>query len=396
MLSNYSQITFGRTLALSALLLLQACTSTEVVTANSTPARQSDVFMPPELMLDVGILPLEPGIPDTEKEIEKQLIVPDVRRAESQFIAYQLKDTLERTGNWGAVRVTPDPSQAVDITISGEILQSDGERLKARITAVDASGRVWINKDYEDAASKYSYERPKEDPFQDFYNQIADDLLQHRDTLTQADIAGVRRISALRYASSLSPEAFGGYLVEKRGRIEATQLPAEDNAMLARVENIKEREFLFVDTLDDYYGKFYRDMKPSYDEWRFATYDEAIRQRLMEKQARNRLLGGAALVAAGIYAGSESTTWAGDAAAVGAVAGGIGAIKSGIDRFKEAEIHEESLRELSQSLGAEITPFVLDIEGRTIELTGTAEAQYQQWRAILREIYAEETGLPVE
>ncbi|XOV87678.1 MAG: hypothetical protein ACFHX7_22440 [Pseudomonadota bacterium] len=396
MLERKPYTTVSQGAVLAVLFLLQACTSTEIVNANSTPARQSTVFMPPELLLDIGILPLAPGIPDSEKEIEKQLIVPDVRRAESQYIAYQLKDTLERTGNWGAVRVTPEASEAVDITISGEILQSDGERLKARMTAVDASGRTWISGVYEDAASKYSYERPKEDPFQDFYNQIADDLLQRRDELSQPEIAAVRRVAALRYASSLSPEAFREYLVEKRGRLEVTQLPAEDNAMLQRVETIKEREFLFVDTLDDYYGKFYRDMKPSYDEWRFATYDEAIRQRLMEKQARNRLLGGAALVAAGIYAGSESTTWAGDAAAVGAVAGGIGAIKSGMDRLKEAEIHEESLRELSQSLGAEITPFVLDIEGRTIELTGTADAQYQQWRAILRQIYAEETGLPVE
>ncbi|MEX2326259.1 MAG: hypothetical protein WD558_00885, partial [Pseudomonadales bacterium] len=73
-----------------------------------------------------------------------------------------------------------------------------------------------------------------------------------------------------------------------------------------------------------------------------------------------------------------------------------GMIKSGMERRREAEIHEESLRELSQSLGAEITPFVLDIEGRTIELTGTADAQYQQWRRILKDIYIEETGLPVE
>jgi hypothetical protein len=39
---------------------------------------------------------------------------------------------------------------------------------------------------------------------------------------------------------------------------------------------------------------------------------------------------------------------------------------------------------------------VLDIEGKTIELTGTADDQYQQWREILKEIYVEETGIPVE
>jgi hypothetical protein len=37
---------------------------------------------------------------------------------------------------------------------------------------------------------------------------------------------------------------------------------------------------------------------------------------------------------------------------------------------------------------------VLDIEGRTIELTGTAQEQYVQWRKLLREIYAQETSIP--
>jgi len=137
-------------------------------------------------------------------------------------------------------------------------------------------------------------------------------------------------------------------------------------------------------------------MKPSYDEWRHATYDEAVRLRQMQRQARNRLLLGAALIGGGMVAANKSQTWAGDAAATGAVLGGISAIKSGLDRRKEAEIHAESLRELSQSLGSEITPYVLDIEGKAIELTGTADAQYQQWRRILKEIYVEETGLIVE
>jgi len=377
-------------------LCLTACTSTQIIKANSTPAKQSTEQIPPELLLDIGILPLDPGIPSSDEEIEKNLIVPDVRRAESQYIAYNLKDTLELTGNWGAVRVVPEPSEAVDLTVTGKILLSDGERLQAKITATDSRGRTWINDTYEDVASKYSYERVNEDPFQDFYNDIANDLLKVRSRMGQNDIAEIREISKLKYANDLSPDAFGQYLDQRGKRTVVKQLPSDDNTMLARIDRIKQREYLFIDTLDDYYGKFYREMKPSYNEWRHATYDEAVRLRMMQEQARNRLLGGAALIAGGIYASGKSGTWAGQTAAVGAVAGGIGTIKTGLDRRAEAEIHEESLRELSQSLGSEITPYVLDIEGRTIELTGTADAQYQQWRKILKEIYAKETGLPVK
>jgi hypothetical protein len=386
-----------KTIPLVVILLIQSCTSTEVVTANSTPAIQSAEQIPQALLIDVGILPLAPNIPELNEDEKKNSVVPDVRNAESRFMAYHLKDTLELTGNWGAVRVTPEVSQAVDLQLEGKILLSDGEQLRVSIRATDSAGNVWLNKDYKDLASKFSYELPKEDPFQDLYNDIADDLLLARQKFSMEEIELIRQVSSLKYARSLSPDAFGSYLVEdRRGNVDITQLPASNDIMLTRVNRIKEQEYLFVDTLDDYYGRFYRDMKPSYDEWRFATYDEAVRLRLMKIQARNRLIAGAALIVGGIYAGQESTTWAGDAAASGAVIGGIGAIKSGLERRKEAEIHSESLRELSQSLGAEITPFVLDIEGKTIELTGTADDQYQQWRKLLKEIYVEETGIPVE
>jgi len=386
-----------RSLIFASILLAQACTSTEVVTANSTPALQSAEQIPFELLMDIGILPLNPNLGKSDELDTKNMVIPDVRNAESRFIAYQLKDTLELTGNWGAVRVIPQPSQAVDVELLGEILTSDGEQLKVRMRATDSAGNVWFNSEFKDAASKFSYRSPKEDPFQDIYNDIANALLLARQKYSITQIAKIRQVSSLKCARTLSPEAFGDYLVEnKRGKVNIDQLPASNDAMLTRVNRIKEQEYLFVDTLDDYYGRFHRDMRPSYDEWRHATYDEAVRLRQMQKQARNRLIGGAALIAGGMVAANKSQTWAGDAAATGAVLGGIGAIKAGLDRRQEAEIHAESLRELSQSLGAEITPYVLDIEGKTIELSGTADAQYQQWRRILKEIYLEETGLTVE
>ncbi|MBT4492110.1 MAG: hypothetical protein HOC70_02630 [Gammaproteobacteria bacterium] len=371
-----------------------ACTTTQVVSSNSTPAKQSSTLIPLDELLDIGIEPLEPGIPDDPDAIDKALIVPDVRRAESSYIAYHLKDTLELTGNWGAVRVTPEPSNAVDLHISGRIVQSDGELIKVSISAHDATGKLWYRRTYDDLASKFSYQKPVEDPFQDLYNKIADDLLEARELMSRGQIVNIKTIANLKFANDLAPDAFDGYLeASKRGQLSITQLPAVNDTMLKRVDRIKEQEYLFVDTLDDYYSRFHREMKPSYDEWRQATYEEAIRLREMQRQSRNRLLGGALLIAGGLAAGSESDTWAGDAAAAGAVVGGIGSIKSGLDRRKEAEIHAESLRELSQSLGTEITPYVLDIEGRTIELVGTAEEQYTQWRQILRDIYAEETGV---
>ena len=372
---------------------LSGCSTTEYVQANVTPAKQAQYELPVNMYMDIGIIPFDPNIPTSEKELEKQLIIPDVRRAETQFMAYHLKDTMEQTGNWGAVRVTPTPSEAVDLHITGRIENSDGELLVVTVSVIDASGKTWMSKEYKDQASRFSYEKDvRDDPFQDLYNEIANDILAYRESISSEDIQSIRQIASLRYAESLSPEAFGKYLDTSGKIIEVNQLPADSDRMLGRVQQIKEREYLFVDTLDDFYGQFYRDMKPSYREWRFATYGEAIKLRQLDRKARNRLIGGAAMIAGGLYAGSESPTYASQAASTGAVIGGIQAIRSGLNVRKDAEIHAESLKELSASLGAEITPFVLDIEGKTIELEGTADAQYEQWRRILKEIYTAETG----
>jgi hypothetical protein len=54
----------------------------------------------------------------------------------------------------------------------------------------------------------------------------------------------------------------------------------------------------------------------------------------------------------------------------------------------------EAIKELSESFGSEAAPMVIDVEGQTRRLTGTAAAQYESWRRLLREIYEAETGFP--
>jgi hypothetical protein len=393
---NVVKLCFTSLTVLMAVIAIPACSSTEIVRANSTPPMIAKTQPPIDLYMDIGIMPLEPGIPEGEEALENSLIIPDVRRAEARYIAYQLKDTLELTGNWGAVRVIPQFTEAVDILITGKILDSNGEELKLQVTVADSTGQVWLSRTFTDTASKYSYEAPKEDPFQDIYNDVANAILIYRQKLDEPELAKIKQVSNLRYAIRLSPEAFGGYLTESKGSVQIEQLPASNDQMLVRVNRIKEREYLFVDTLDDYYGNFFRDMKASYHEWRYATYDEAVAAKRLKKESMKRLIGGAAVVAAGVAASAskQSNTYASQAAGLGVVGGGIGLIKSGLSRRQRAEVHENALKEISESLGAEITPYVLDIEGRTIELTGTADVQYEEWREILKQIYIEETGLP--
>ena len=52
----------------------------------------------------------------------------------------------------------------------------------------------------------------------------------------------------------------------------------------------------------------------------------------------------------------------------------------------------QALEELGMSLEAEITPQVIDLEDRTVTLSGNVEEQYAQWRSLLADIYAAEIG----
>ncbi len=386
--------------ALVSLVWQAGCTSTQVVRANATPIIHVEEDIPEAQILDLGIAEFDPGIPEDETKWEDDFVYPEVRRAESRFIAYHLKDTLQGTGNWGAVRVVPEPTNAVDVLVSGEILYSDGMSLEVSVRALDATGRVWLDKEYEERASRYAYKeygRAEADPFQNIYHEIANDLLAARQELEGEQLVQIRHVSELKFAEELSPVAFSGYLSQERnGDYVIDRLPAADDPMMTRMRNVRQREYLFIDTLDDYYTRFYGEMSSEYEDWRRFSYEEAYEREQIRKSARNRMLAGIATVVAGAVLAGETDSYLGDTAGYYGVLGGAYIVKSGFDRLKEAKIHEEAMRELADSFESEIAPMVIDIEGRTVQLSGSAQAQFQEWRRIIAEIYATETGLMSE
>lgn len=386
--------------ALLGLLSMASCSTQQVVKENATSASVAQQEVPENQLLDVSVVIFDPGLPATEKEIEDEGVFPEVRRAEARFIPYKLKETLQTTGYWGAVRVLPDDRVITDLQITGRIIESNGETLKIAVRAVDATGRVWLDKKYEDTASKFAYKghvAGNIDPFQDIYNEISNDLVAARLKLAGNEIERVRQVSQLRFATELSPYAFESYLSrDKRGNYSVVKLPADDDEMIARLRKVQEREYMLVDTLDEYYARFNTDMQMPYDNWRQYTYEEVIALREVQASARKRYLAGAALVLGGILIDKKADTRAQSTVGVGAAVAGLYAIKSGWDRSKETKLHKDALEELDSSLDAEVAPMVIDVEGRVIALNGSVEEQYIEWRRILREIYTAETGLVQE
>ena len=172
-----------------------------------------------ELRLDVMILPFDPSLDRIETADGDIPISAEVRRAESRYQAYHLKETLEQTGNWGVVRVIPSPASFQPLLVEAKILDSDGENLRISVRTVDAAGSVWIDKEYSDSASKYAYQSVREDPFQDIYNQIANDLLKAHQARATSSIINIQNVARLKFVVDLSPESVSGYLqTDRRGR----------------------------------------------------------------------------------------------------------------------------------------------------------------------------------
>ncbi len=380
-----------------ALLPLTGCVVSETRPEPYTPAEQAQVEIPDARLLDIGVGVFETGLPD-EGEATEEGVFRNVRQAEASYVAVQLKDTLQKTGHWGMVRVVPERSNSLDLHLKGEIVESDGEILVLEIKAVDATNRVWFKNRYKGRADGASYSDSSvldRDPFQSLYNAVANDLLEHRERLATEDLQNVRQVAELRFAGSIAPAAFGEHLAEDRdGDLAVARLPAKDDPMLARVRLVRERDYMFIDTLNDHYGTFHRKMEEPYESWRKFSYEEILNLREVKRTARWQQMIGAAAVIGAVAMGAEADSRTAAVASDVALIGGIGIFRAGLQTAKEAKIHADVISELGESFNADIQPAVVEVQGEERRLTGSAATQYGEWQRLMQEIWTTETGLP--
>ena len=392
MILQYRQAVF--TLALA--FLVSACATHTVKTTSYTPVVQDSQDVPEDFLLDVGVSLFDPGI-DEYLGDDEDTANPEIRVAESRYAPYLLAETLQRSANWGIVRVMPNSESPMDVQVNGTILRSNGEAMIIRVEVNDSRGRHWYTEEYEEVISQFSYDaqnRQKNDPFQAIYNKIANDLLAYRQrNIESSKVQEIRTVSELLFAQRFSDDAFGNYLARDRnGEYQLTALPADNDPLLGRIRSIRERDFMFIDTVQDYFATYVRQMRLPYDSWREQSYQETITLRELEASARRRFIAGAAAVVGGIAAASNGGNWATQAGGATAVGAGAFLVKSGFDKQAEARIHMQALEELGESLENAVAPQVINLDDRTITLSGSVEEQYGQWRDILADLYAAEMG----
>jgi hypothetical protein len=116
---------------------------------------------------------------------------------------------------------------------------------------------------------------------------------------------------------------------------------------MERLLKIREREYMYVDTLNNQYEGFYNDMWPSYENWRKLNLTERQAIKKIKREALTKQLVGALLVAGAILAGSRDSGAARALAPAIAIAGGQVFIQ-GWNVSKEAEIHSAAIEELQR------------------------------------------------
>jgi outer membrane lipoprotein SlyB len=420
-------------LACLTLFTVAGCTST--FPAREINYKPTDVVRPEAEIAESELLGIRINPFDAKKPAESKSegsgVSADIRKAEGYFVAVKLKKTMEGTGHWGPVRVVPQNSRDGEVIVSGTILESDGEILSLEVRVRDAMGAAWFTKEYGGVVSKAIYEQTRQvnvDAYQYLYNQIANDIALYRQKITKHQITRIRQVAELRFAADFAPDAFSGHLAEKapeksqtsdmlsslltfvgsnsdpepaKNTHDIVRLPSADDPIFQRILRIRGREHLLIDTLDQQYEAFAQRISDAYTQWRMARLDEmnAIRERekLRDEKVGQAIAIGLVGALAGAAVGSQRNCYS-CAAAGGAIAGAAIniAFQQSVQASEQAEadtkIRKAALEELGQSLSAEVKPVVMEVEGETVELTGTVEAKFQQWRGLMKTLYEREVG----
>jgi hypothetical protein len=308
--------------------------------------------------LNISIAMFDPGIPEDRSTHRDQQIFPRVRKIESLYLPFVLRDVLSKQRQWGAIRVVPDSDIAAELLVHGTIVRSDGDVLGLHLRAIDARGYVWIDQTYSGSTQN-----------QDLYTDFAASLLAARNMLDDKALKNIVETSLLRYAQQLAPAAFDEYLQQNADdTFSIRRLPASNDPMVERIERIRGVEYVFTDAVDAKFRELSADVATVYELWReyrrkYTQFqrDESLRVRTSKSDAER-----------GSYEG----------------------ILERYEQYKWDRQAAEEQEKWAVGFENEMGPTITAIEERVAELEGWVEERYAEWQRILAELFELETELP--
>ncbi|MBT8079253.1 MAG: hypothetical protein KJO31_11810 [Gammaproteobacteria bacterium] len=358
----------SRVALLTLAVLVVAATAFEAAARAATPVPASSDGS----VLNVTIPVFDPGIPADPSVFRDLQVFPRIRQIEAMLMPFLLRETLVKSGRWGAVRVTTKPDDAEELQIFGTIVRSDGDWLELRVRAVDATGSTWLDKIFSSEASDETAasHRDRGTPeFQAIYDDVANELTALRARLDEATVANIKGTSLMRYAAVLAPSAFSDYLEQNDdGTFRLLRLPARNDPMLIRIETVRNTEFLITDTVDARFRAFNKDLARTYRVWR------QYRRKVADYEAWNTNF------AAAGPGDAERGSWE--------------SIKHQYDAYKYDRLTAQERDRLAVAFNNEVATTVDAMEARVAELNGWVEQGYPEWSRLLEGLYEIETPLP--
>ena len=377
---------------LAAASVLAGCAGSQVPTAQEAAEDAGPFEIPEELLLDVGISIFDAPDRVSDAGFDSVFHNAEVLRAERNYVPYVVGKHLRASDGWGAVRVLARPSAAIDVTVAGSIVHSDGETLVFRARATDARGVQWFDNEYRASLEHEAYDGDPvaPDPFADAYAALAADMAAGLAALSLDDRARIRAVAELAFARSLAHDAFAKHVTPNpEGGHDLRRLPAEDDPTLGRVREIRHREHLVIDTVNDYYEDFTAGIQEPYDQWRREAFRSRQAQRELKLKVDAQVLLGSARIIAGLaqmdhdLPGRHGFGW---------VTLGLGLIRGaeyGEDQIRDSE---EALRAVGVSTEAKVLPHATALENRTTRLQRDVDSRYNALREVLRRSYLAEHG----
>jgi hypothetical protein len=360
------------------------------VLAQEQQARQYPY--PSSVHLDVVVPVFDPGIPEDYNEVEDRRIWPQLRRAEATRFAVKTRDALAETGVFASVNVVPSTEATAELYVLGKIEESNSEDVSISVQLVDIAGRTWGEKTFDYRVSPGFLRDEKNDgkgTYMPVFKEIADYVYEKLLAQKEKEKNDLTYIADMRFAKSFVPEAFASYLTTNdSGVMQVAHLPSQTNPMLRRMQPLMVQDQMFFDRLQNQYDAFVANTDDSYLTWQAETLPIAAAARRQRNTQMVKAGIGALMAVLGAqqsYNNSSNTT----RALAGLVSvGGILLVGNSFQDGKEVQAHRELIDEMGESLDFEMSPHVMDLEGQTVELTGTAAEQYVQWRSHLKKIYA--------
>ena len=121
--------------------------------------------------------------------------------------------------------------------------------------------------------------------------------------------------------------------------------------------------------MDEQFGELHDEMASTYSLWLQYDQEQSLFQEGFEERAASRERHGKS----GSFSAMQQTYFA----------------------YRNFRIQEQDLDDLALGFNNEVEPTIVETSGQVFKLTGTLDSQYAEWRNILRQIFAIETGLPV-